>query len=81
MQLLWTSLNLDDQILDMVNIYASNNAVEHAPFWRWLVAKLQEAPSLVCGVFNMVDNIEDKEGPLHVQMPQGEKDACFMLKV
>ena len=60
-RLVWIILNLDNYVLKLANIYASDNATERVNFQWWMGKELPDANWLVCGDLYMVELAEDKE--------------------
>lgn len=42
-RVVWTLFYFDRRIFGLFNLYASNDVVEQAQFWRWLVNSLSNA--------------------------------------
>lgn len=55
------SVNINNTLLGICNIYGSNNYNERIALWDW-IASLPDIPWIIGGDFNMVEHGEDKMG-------------------
>lgn len=57
----WAIIQNDNSTFGFCSIYASNDYQERGVMWEWF-AKLKDIPWLLGGDFNMVNNVQDKQG-------------------
>ncbi len=66
-RVVWILLSSQNHSFDIVDIYASNDVIEHSHLWRWLADSLPPATYLFYMDFNMVELAIDKVGLLPFQ--------------
>ncbi|XP_059076993.1 uncharacterized protein LOC131876187 [Cryptomeria japonica] len=57
----WASINVDNTLIGVCSIYASNDYKERSALWDW-IASLPNIPWILGGDFNMIENCDDKMG-------------------
>ena len=58
---IWIFLSINNHSLGVVNVYASNDAVERCQMWAWLADNLPPTTWVMCGDFNMVEVAFDQD--------------------
>lgn len=79
-QAIWTLFEINGKPFVIINIYASNFALDRCNLWRWLAMNLLEATWILCGDFNMVEKGTDKKSFSPMRWCVGEREAFYFLK-
>ena len=58
---IWLLLSINNHSFGVVNVYASNDAMERPQMWALLADNLPSATWVMCGDFNMVEAAFDKD--------------------
>ena len=61
-RIVWLLLSINNHSFGVINVYASNDAVERAQLWVWLADNLPPATWVMCNDFNMVEVASNKDG-------------------
>ena len=64
---IWLLLSINNHSFRVINVYASNDAMERSQMWAWLDDNLPPTTWVKRGDFNMVEVASDKDGifPFH----------------
>ena len=72
---IWLLLSIKNHSFGVINVYASIDVVERSQMWAWLADNLPPATWVMCGDFNMVEVVFDKEGIFPFHWIAGEREA------
>lgn len=60
--IIWILFSINNHSFGIVNVYASNDAMERSQLWCWMADNLPPTTWVMCGDFNIVELASDKEG-------------------
>ena len=72
---IWLLLSINNHSFGVINVYASNDAMERSQMWTWLVDNLPPTTWVMCGDFNMVEVASNKDYILPFHWTGGEREA------
>ena len=78
--IIWLLLSINNHSFGVINVYASNDAMERAQMWVWLADNLLPATWVLCGDFNMVEVASEKHGILPFHWTAGKREAWFYMR-
>lgn len=57
----WVLLSIDNHSIGIVNVYSPNDVVDRSHLWCWIAENLPPATWVMCGDFNMVEVVTNKD--------------------
>lgn len=79
-RIVWVLLSIDNLSIGIVNVYAPNDVVDRSYLWHWIVDNLPPATWVMCGDFNMVEVVTDKDEILSFCWTTGEQEAWYYMR-
>lgn len=76
-KIIWLLLSINNHSFGVVNVYASNDAMERSQLWIWMANNLPPATWVMCGDFNMVELASDKDDILPFCWTAGERESWY----